>query len=350
MSTTSLPTPAATTALPQVPCGKHGLHVSRIGLGTMGMTAFYVTDATQHEEEGLRTIASALELGCNFFDTAWIYQSVGPDGCVQYNESLLGRAIAQHGRHKFVIATKCGLAFEGGQLVTRATEAAIRQQLQESLARLGTDYVDLYYQHRQDPAVPIEEVARVLEALRVEGKIRYIGFSEISAGELRRAAAICPVSAIQMEYSLQTRVIEAAVLPVARELGVAVVAYSPLARGLLSRTFRSTAELAAGDWRGTMPRLQGDNAAHNFSACERFEAKAASLGIAPATLALAWVLSRGDDIIPIPGCKAVERLKQNMAAAHVQLSAAEWAEIEALVGEGKGERYQGNLHFEARDV
>ena len=337
--------------MPRVPLGKHGLEVPRIGLGTMGMSAFYVSNPREHEEEGLRTIARALELGCNFLDTAWVYRGPNPDGSISYNEELVGRALKQHGRDKFIVATKFGIAFEGGKPRLCASEAEIRQQLSESLARLGTDYVDLYYQHRQDPSVPIEEVARVLEALRKEGKIRYIGFSEITGSELRRASAICPVSAIQMEYSLQSREIEASVLPVARELGVGIVAYSPLGRGLLSRRFKDKSELEAGDWRTTMPRISGEDGVENLAACNRFEAKAASWRLPPATLALAWLLHQGEDVVPIPGCKAVSRLEQNLAAVSVCLSETEWSDIEATVPQARGQRYaDSSSTFEARDL
>lgn len=331
--------------------GKHGLVAPRIGLGTMGMSAFYIQNPKEHEEESLRTISRALELGCNFLDTAWVYQSANADGTMNYNEELVGKAIKEHGRDKFIIATKFGISFAGGQMKLISSEADIRQQLSESLARLGTDYVDLYYQHRQDPATPIEEVARVLETLRQEGKIRYIGFSEITAGELRRASSICPVTAIQMEYSLQSREIEASVLPAARELGVAVVAYSPLGRGLLSRRIKGKEGLGAGDWRSTLPRLVGEHGEENLAACDRFEEKAAQLGLPPATLALAWLLSKGEDIFPIPGSKAVSRLEQNILAASVVLTKEQWEEVEAAVPQAKGARYpDAKLTFEARDV
>eukprot|EP00047_Mylnosiga_fluctuans_P019207 m.80139 g.80139 ORF g.80139 m.80139 type:complete len:333 (+) comp8025_c0_seq2:122-1120(+) len=215
----------------------------------------------------------------------------------------------------------------------------IHRQLEESLARLGTSYVDLYYQHRQDPSVPIEQVATTLEKLRQAGKIKYIGFSEITADELRRAAAICPVSAIQMEYSLQTREIENDIIPTARELGVGIVAYSPLGRGLLSRTFTAPSEIAEGDGRGRFPRLNGDGAQANYDAAARLEAIAVRLGLAPATLALAWLIAKGDDIFPIPGSKRPERVEQNLAAATVKLTPEVIAELEAAVPPAVGGRY-----------
>jgi aryl-alcohol dehydrogenase-like predicted oxidoreductase len=298
----------------------------------MGMSAFYVVG---HDvDASLKTISRAVELGCNHLDTAWIYKSQDAAG-EYHNETLVGKAIAALGREKLIIATKFGIDFANPKLYA-SDEASIRRQLAESLARLGTDYVDLYYQHRQDPATPIEEVARVLAALRAEGKIKYIGFSEITPDELRRAAAICPVSAIQVEYSLQTRGIETGLLPAARELGVGIVAYSPLGRGLLSRTFASLGEIKGDDWRATLPRF---NAAENYDATAKFAALGDKYGLPPATLALAWLLSKGEDIFPIPGSKAVERLEQNVAAAHVALSPEQLAEVELVAGAVVGDRY-----------
>lgn len=336
---------STSSKLPTAPCGRHGLVLPRIGLGTMGMTAFYGANPVACEEESLRTISRALELGSNHFDTAWVYQT-NFEGKQYYNEELVGKVLKQHGRENFIIATKFGIDFSRvaqGLSPYVADEASIRKMLAESLERLGTDYIDLYYQHRQDTATPIEDVARVLEALRQEGKIRYIGFSEVTADELRRAAKICPVSALQMEYSLQSRDIEASVLPAARELGVGIVAYSPLGRGLLTRSFESADELSASDWRRSQPRMLGDNLAVNLSAADRLAAEADKRGVSAAELALAWVLAQGQDIFPIPGCKAVARLEQNVGAAKVQLTTDEAAALATLIGEAAGTRYDENL-------
>lgn len=315
----------------------------------MGMTAFYVQNAAEHEEEALKTIERALELGCNHFDTAYVYNSVDEHGVQHWNESLLGKAIARFGREKFIISTKFGIdrsRIARGFSAYCSSEDVILQQLGDSLARLGTDYVDLYYQHRQDPDVPIETVARVLDGLRVAGRIRYIGFSEITADELRRAAAVCPVTAIQMEYSIASREIEANILPTARELGVAVVAYSPLGRGILSKKFTDKDQLFAGDSRVANARA---HVKENFETAKRLEAIANTLSLPPATLALAWVLAQGLDVFPIPGCKAVQRLEQNLSAVHVALSADTLrllGEIPAFIGE----RYRpGMQSFEERE-
>jgi aryl-alcohol dehydrogenase-like predicted oxidoreductase len=210
--------------------GSQGLLVSQQGIGLMGMTAFYGDfDRTLQEEENLRTIGKALEQGINFFDTAWIYQSFGQGGGGNYtNEELLGKAISIYGREKFIVATKFGIIPSQTGLAYSGTEETIRSQLSDSLARLKIDTIDLYYQHRMDPNTPIEETIRVLKSLIDEGKIKYIGLSECTPDELRRAHAVHPITAIQMEWSLQTRSIEKYLLPVARELGVGIVAYSPL--------------------------------------------------------------------------------------------------------------------------
>ncbi|OQR82072.1 hypothetical protein ACHHYP_16386, partial [Achlya hypogyna] len=216
--------------------GRQGLRVSAIGLGAMGMTAFYGDfDREAAEETNLATIGKALELGINFIDTAWIYQSFGMDGKPNVtNEALVGKALKRFGRNKFVLATKFGFGFDAnGQRFISGKPAFIREQLAESLQRLDTDYIDLYYMHRMDPSTPIEETVACLKELVQEGKIKYIGLSECTASELRRAHAVHPISAIQMEWSLNSRDIEASVVPAARELGVGIVAYSPLGRGLL---------------------------------------------------------------------------------------------------------------------
>ncbi len=258
----------STQKVAQRPLGSQGLVVSQQGIGCMGMTAFYGEfDRRAQDEENIAVIGAALDVGINFFDTAWIYQSFGVDGKENYtNEELLGKAIAKFGREKFIIATKFGIVPAGGPSgrSVSGSEETIRSQLNDSLTRLGTSYVDLYYQHRMDPETPIEETVRVLKALIEEGKIKYYGLSECTASELRRAHAVHPVTAIQMEWSLQTRSIENTLLPVARELGVGIVPYSPLGRGLLSATITCRDQLDAKDWRLTNPRFADGNFADNI--------------------------------------------------------------------------------------
>lgn len=258
------------------------------------------------------------------------------------NEELVGKSIAKHGRDKFVIATKFGIDFSKANPYDASPES-IRKQLGESLIRLGTSYIDLYYQHRQDPATPIETVMQTLKELVAEGKIRYVGLSEVTADELRRAHAVFPVTAIQMEWSLQTRDLEATVVPAARELGVGIVAYSPLGRGLLSTRFTSKESFEEGDWRSKLPRVTGDNMTKNAEATHRLAAIAARHGVTAAQLALAWVHARGRDVFPIPGTKSPGRLVENAAAVTLalKLTDEDWAEVEAAVPEASGERYEG---------
>ena len=323
--------------------GRQGLWAPSQGLGTMGMTAFYkglkaeAEDAATREAEALATIA-AYVAACAphpaLLDTAWIYRSA-----TEHNESLVGKAIAAHGRDKLVIATKFGIDYSTPERPFNASEAKIREQLASSLQRLGTTYVDLYYQHRQDPATPIEDVARTFAKLHAEGLIKYAGFSEITGDELRRAHAIFPVTAVQQEWSIVTRDLEHDLVPAARELGVAIVAYSPLGRGLLSGQFSKREDLAEGDYRLNSPRFAPENIEANAQAVARFAAIAARKGITPTQLALAWVHNQGDDVFPIPGTKAVHRLKENLAAAAVVLTPEERAEAEAAVGQLQGDRY-----------
>ena len=237
----------AQVQVPARPLGRLGLSSPRIALGCMGMSAFYNSDPAASEQESLRTIAAALDLGVNHLDTAWIYQSTA-QGTLFHNEQLLGKAIAAHGRGRFTIATK----FFPGAMPDGATEAGIRAQLAESLGRLGTSYVDLYYMHRVCSTVPVEEVAATMKKLVGEGLVLHVGLSECTPQELRRFHALCPVTCLQMEYSLGCRDIEAHVLPAARELGVGIVAYSPLARGLLAEV--NLKELDPSDWRHQVPR------------------------------------------------------------------------------------------------
>lgn len=255
------------------------------------------------------------------------------------NEELVGKAIKIHGRENLVIATKFGLGFDNGKTFVCGKEEFLRKQLEESLRRLDTDYIDLYYMHRMDPATPIEETMSVLKALVAEGKIRYVGLSEVTPQELRRAHAVYPVSAIQMEWSLQTRAVEKEVVPVARELGIGIVAYSPLGRGFLA-DFSNLEKLDEGDSRRKHPRFNGDNFEQNKLKVRRFYDIARQRHCSPAQLALAWVHSRGEDVFPIPGTKQVMRIEENAGAFKVlPLSPEELQEIEETIGALAGERY-----------
>jgi aryl-alcohol dehydrogenase-like predicted oxidoreductase len=289
------------------------LDVGRIGLGGMGMSAAY-TGAGTDDAESIRTIHRALDLGVTLIDTAEIY---GPFT----NEELIGRAVEDR-RDDVVLATKFGLVSHagGGAWNLDSSPANVRAALEGSLRRLGTDHVDLYYQHRVDPNTPIEETVGALAELVTEGKVRHIGLSEAGPDTIRRAHAVHPVTALQSEYSLWTRDPEPRVLPVLRELGIGFVAYSPLGRGFLTGQIRSTDDFADDDSRTTNPRFTGENFRRNLRAVEEVEAIAREVGATPAQVALAWVLAQGDDIAPIPGTKRVARVEENVAADAVELT------------------------------
>jgi aryl-alcohol dehydrogenase-like predicted oxidoreductase len=289
------------------------LDVGRIGLGAMGMSAAY-TGAGTDDAESIRTIHRALELGVTLIDTAEIY---GPFT----NEELVGRAIKDR-RDDVVLATKFGLVShaDGGPGNLDSSPANIRTAVDGSLRRLGTDHIDLYYQHRVDPKTPIEETVGALAELVSAGKIRHIGLSEAGPDTIRRAHAVHPITALQSEYSLWTRDPEPRVLPVLRELGIGFVAYSPLGRGFLTGEIRSTADFSDDDSRKTNPRFTGENFQRNLRAVDEVEAIAAEVGATPAQVALAWVLARGNDIAPIPGTKRVARVEENIAADTIELS------------------------------
>ncbi|TDC61318.1 aldo/keto reductase [Micromonospora sp. KC207] len=299
------------------------LDISRIGLGTMGMSFGY-TGAGMDDTESIRTIHRAIELGVTMLDTAEVY---GPFT----NERLVGRAI--HGRRdEVVLATKFGLISHtgGGPGQLDSSPANIRAAIEGSLRRLGTDYIDLYYQHRVDPNTPIEDTVGALAELVAEGKVRQIGLSEVSVGTIRRAHAVHPVAALQSEYSLWTRDPEAAVLPLLRELHIGFVAYSPLGHGFLTGQVRSAEHFDATDLRTTNPRFTGENFRRNLCIADEVEAIADEVGATPAQVSLAWILTKGDDIVPIPGTKRVDRVEENIAADRVELTAEQIARLDSL--------------------
>ncbi len=299
------------------------LEVARIGLGTMGMSTAY-TGAGEDDAESVRTIHRALELGVNLIDTAEIY---GP----YRNEELVGRAIGDR-RDQVVLATKFGMVSHagGGPGTLDSSPANIRTALEGSLQRLGVDHIDLYYQHRVDPEVPIEETVGALAELVAEGKIRHIGLSEAGPDTIRRAHAVHPITALQTEYSLWTRDPEARALPVLRELGIGLVAYSPLGRGMLTGTVRSLDDLADSDFRKSNPRFTDENFQHNLGSADEVRSVAEEVGCTPAQVSLAWLLAQGDDIAPIPGTKRVSRIEENAGADDVRLSADQVARLDAI--------------------
>ncbi|MDN3357879.1 aldo/keto reductase [Actinomadura sp. DC4] len=299
------------------------LDVGRIGLGTMGMSFAY-SGAGSDDAESIRTIHRALDLGVTLIDTAEVY---GP----YTNEELVGRAL-QGRRDQVVLATKFGMISHTGRGPGSldGSPASVRAAVEGSLRRLGTDHIDLYYQHRVDPGTPVEDTVGALADLVAEGKIGHIGLSEAGARTIRRAHAVHPVTALQSEYSLWTRDSEPEVLPVLRELGIGFVAYSPLGRGFLTGTISSTEQFDADDSRHNNPRFTGENFQHNLRSAEEVTAIAAEIGATPAQVALAWLLTRGDDIVPIPGTKRVSRLEENAAADAVELTAAQVARLDDL--------------------
>ena len=310
-----------------------GLEVSALGLGCMGMSAFY---GSTDDDEAVATIQRTLDLGIDFLDTAEMY---GPFE----NEKLVGKAVAGR-RDDYVIATKFGVRPErnsDGEW-TRVIDGSpdnVRRSVEGSLERLGTDRIDLYYQHRMDPNVPIEETVGALGELVEEGKILHIGLSEAAPERIRKAHEAHPITAVQTEYSLWTRDLEAEILPTLRELGIGLVAYSPLGRGFLSGRFKSPEELDQDDFRRHGPRFTGDNLEANLALAAKVEELADEKGVTPAQLALAWVLAQGDDIVPIPGTKRREYLEQNAEATEVELTNADLARIDAELPEAAGDRY-----------
>jgi aryl-alcohol dehydrogenase-like predicted oxidoreductase len=312
--------------------GTQGLETSALGLGCMGMSEFY---GTTDEGEAIATIHRALELGVNFLDTADAY---GPFK----NERLVGRAIKDR-RDEVVLATKFGSVRneQGERLGIRGDREYVLAACNASLERLGIEHIDVYYQHRVDPNTPIEETVGAMAELVEQGKVRYLGLSEAAAETIRRAHAVHPISALQSEYSLWTRDVEDEILPAIRELGIGLVAYSPLGRGFLSGRIHSVDDLEASDFRRANPRFQGENFQKNLDLVERVEELAASKGCTAAQIALAWVLAQGEDIVPIPGTTRVKNLEENVSALDVELSDEELRDLEAVFPKGAaaGDRY-----------
>jgi aryl-alcohol dehydrogenase-like predicted oxidoreductase len=309
--------------IPTRTLGRHGLDVSAQGLGCMGMSEFY-DPANQDDDESVRVIHRYLDAGGTFLDTANAYGT-------GRNEALVGRAVAGR-REGVVIATKFGLVRgpQGEMLGIRGDAQYVRECAEASLTRLKVDAIDLYYQHRVDPSTPIEETVGALADLVAEGKIRHVGLSEAGPDTIRRAHAVHPIAALQTEYSLWTRDPEGTTLPVLRQLGIGLVAYSPLGRGMLTGTVRSVDQLDATDFRRTNPRFAADHWEHNLSSADEVRSIADEVGCTPAQVSLAWLLARGDDIVPIPGTKRRTRLEENVGADAVQLSSAQLARLDAL--------------------
>ncbi|MFE2842022.1 aldo/keto reductase [Streptomyces scopuliridis] len=309
-----------------------GLDVSRIGLGAMTMAGTYTTGGGLDDDESIRTIHRALDLGVTHIDTAEIY---GPF----HSEEVVGKAVKGR-RDDVVVATKFGLVSHsgGGPGVMDSSPGNVKAAVEGSLKRLGIDHIDLYYQHRVDPNTPIEETVGALAELVTEGKVRHIGLSEAGPETIRRAHAVHPVAALQTEYSLWTRDVEAEILPLLRELGIGFVPYSPLGHGLLTGQIRTVDDFADDDWRKTNPRFTGENFQRNLRIVDEVQAIGAEIGATPAQTALAWLLTRGNDIAPIPGTRRVSRVEENTAADGIELSAAQLDRLNHLTP-ASGERH-----------
>jgi aryl-alcohol dehydrogenase-like predicted oxidoreductase len=312
--------------------GNQGLTVSELGLGCMGMSEFY---GTGDEAESIATIHRALELGLTLLDTADMYGSGA-------NEQLIGKAIADR-RDRVVLATKFGILRSGdkGFRGVNGSPEYVKRACDASLQRLGVDYIDLYYQHRVDPNVPIEETVGAMAELVQQGKVRYLGLSEASANTIRRAQSVHQISALQTEYSLWSRDPEDEILATIRELGIGFVAYSPLGRGFLSGSITSPDDLAADDYRRSSPRFQGENFYKNLQVVERVKEIASEKGATPGQLALAWLLAQGDDIVPIPGTKRQAYVEENIAATEIELTQEDLKRIDEVAPKQfvAGDRY-----------
>ncbi|GFO54985.1 oxidoreductase [Geomonas sp. Red276] len=313
--------------------GQQGLEVSALGLGCMGMSYAY---GHPDDSASVKVLRRALELGITFWDTAEMY---GPFT----NEELLGRVLKEYPRQRVTVATKFAWRFgpRGEPLELDSSPAHIRRSLEGSLKRLGTDYIDLYYQHRLDPKVPIEETVGALSELVTEGKVRYIGLSEVGPGIVRRAHGVHPLTAVQSEFSLWERGVETTLFPTLRELGIGFVAYSPMGRGFLTGKIQSANDLEADDWRRKNPRFQPENIRHNLELVSVIREIATSHAATPAQVALAWVLRKGSDIVPIPGTKRVRYLEENADSVGILLPGDAWAAIDKAAASFRvaGERY-----------
>jgi aryl-alcohol dehydrogenase-like predicted oxidoreductase len=326
------------TVLPQRKLGPEGLTVSALGLGCMGMSQSYGSPEERDERESIATIHRALDLGVNFFDTAEVY---GPFT----NEELLGRALRGR-REGAIIATKFGFKIEGGKIVGLDSRPEhIREVVEGSLRRLGTDHIELLYQHRVDPDVPIEDVVGAMADLVRQGKVRYLGLSEAGETTIRRAHAVHPIAALQSEYSLWERNLEPRIIPLLRELGIGLVPFSPLGRGFLTGTAKRAEEYPPDDYRRGDPRYQGSNYDANMKAATAVQELARRKDATPGQIALAWLLHKGEDMVPIPGTKRRKYLEENVAAVEVRLSPEEMAQLDAALPPEKvaGPRYNEQM-------
>jgi aryl-alcohol dehydrogenase-like predicted oxidoreductase len=314
------------------------LEVGRIGLGAMTMAGTYTAEGATDDTESIRTIHRALELGATHIDTAEVY---GPF----HSEEVVGRAIAGR-RGQVQVATKFGLVKHNGtsfEFGVDSSPANVRLAVEGSLKRLGTDYIDLFYQHRVDPNTPIEETIGALAELVSEGKIRYIGLSEAGTDTIRRAHAVHPIAALQTEYSLWTRDVDVEILPLLRELGIGFVPYSPLGHGLLTGQIRTVDDFPDNDWRKTNPRFTGENFVRNLAIVDEVKSIGAEIGASPAQTALAWILTKGDDIAPIPGTRRITRVEENIAADTIQLTPSQIERLDNLIPAAGARHDEANM-------